>query len=236
MLPVIKRAKVSVQKAEDAAAAAIKPTVGRASRASQENAALAGLKWAPDISLRARANEFERVMASTEITHAKGVRRDVEASVAELVLLLKELRADGRRIYVIGNGGSAGVAAHAVTDFLNVGKLRASTLHDPSLLSCMSNDYGYEAAFARVLATMAAVNDVLIAISSSGQSANIRNAAAEMRRLGGKVVTLSGFKRDNPLRSLGDMNFWLDSSDYGMVEIGHQFVLHNIADRLRLEM
>jgi D-sedoheptulose 7-phosphate isomerase len=75
---------------------------------------------------------------------------------------------------------------------------------------------------------------MLVAISSSGQSANIRNAAAEMRKLRGAVVTLSGLKRDNPLRSLGDVNFWLDSSDYGMVEIGHQFILHNVADRLRL--
>jgi D-sedoheptulose 7-phosphate isomerase len=191
-------------------------------------------KPAEAMSVRARASEFERVMASTQVTDAEGASCDVEQTVARLVLLLKELRADGRRMYVIGNGGSAGVAAHAVTDFLNVGKLRASTLHDPSLFSCMSNDYGYDVAFARILATLAASRDVLIAISSSGQSANIRNAAVEMRKLGGQVVTLSGFKRDNPLRSLGDLNFWLDSSDYGMVEIGHQFVLHNIADRLRL--
>jgi D-sedoheptulose 7-phosphate isomerase len=126
------------------------------------------------------------------------------------------------------------VASHAVTDFLNVAKLRATTLHEPSLLTCMSNDFGYEVAFARVLATLASPGDALVAISSSGQSANIRNAAAEMRKLGGQVVTLSGFKRDNPLRALGDVNFWLDSTDYGMVEIGHQFLLHNIADRIRI--
>ncbi len=65
---------------------------------------------------------------------------------------------------------------------------------------------------------------------------NIRNAAVEMRKLGGKVVTLSGFKRDNPLRSVGDMNMWLDSSDYGMVEIRHQFVLHYLAERIRLQV
>ena len=57
-----------------------------------------------------------------------------------------------------------------------------------------------------------------------------------MRELGGTAITLSGFKSDNPLRSLGDTNIWLDSTDYGMVEIGHQFVLHNVADRIRLGM
>ena len=196
----------------------------------------AALDQVQGMSLGARGAELQRVVAGTEFTDAAGKRSDTEAAVASLVAMLKDLRSAGGRLYLVGNGGSAGVAGHAVTDFLNVGKLRATTLHDPSLLTCMANDYGYEVAFARILATMASPGDVLIAISSSGQSANIRNAAAEMRRLGGRTVTLSGFKRDNPLRGLGDVNAWLDSTDYGMVEIGHQFVLHNIADRIRLGM
>ena len=186
------------------------------------------------MTLGARGVEFQRVVAATEATDQAGRRSDTEAAMAAMVGRLKELRSAGGRLYLVGNGGSAGVASHAITDFLNVAKLRAMTLHEPSLLTCMSNDFGYEVAFARILATLASPGDVLIAISSSGQSANIRNAAAEMRKLGGKTVTLSGFKRDNPLRALGDVNFWLDSTDYGMVEIGHQFVLHNIADRIRI--
>jgi D-sedoheptulose 7-phosphate isomerase len=75
--------------------------------------------------------------------------------------------------------------------------------------------------------------DLVFAISSSGKSMNIRNAALHAAAGGGQVVTLSGFAGDNPLRSMGSINFWLDSSDYGMVEIGHQFILHNISDRLR---
>lgn len=186
------------------------------------------------MTLGARGAELQRVVAATEVTDLAGKRSDTETAVAGMTGMLKELRAAGGRLYLVGNGGSAGVASHAITDFLNVGKLRAMTLHEPSLITCMSNDYGYEVAFARILATLASPGDVLIAISSSGQSANIRNAAAEMRKLGGKTITLSGFKRDNPLRALGDVNIWLDSTDYGMVEIGHQFVLHNIADRIRL--
>ncbi len=187
------------------------------------------------MSLGARVAEFQRVLASMEVTDQSGAPQDIEAAMSSLVEWLDALRARGGHLYLVGNGGSAGIASHAVTDFLKFGKLRATTLHDPSLLTCMSNDFGYEVAFARILATVASRNDVLFAISSSGQSENIRNAAAEMRKLGGKVVTLSGFKRANPLRSLGDLNIWLDSSDYGMVEIGHQFVLHNLADRIRLQ-
>jgi D-sedoheptulose 7-phosphate isomerase len=188
------------------------------------------------MTLGTRGAEFQRVVANTEATDQAGKRADTEAAMAGLVARLKELRAAGGRLYLVGNGGSAGVAAHAVTDFLNVAKLRATTLHEPSLLTCMANDFGYEVAFARVVATLAGPGDMLIAISSSGNSANIRNAATEMSKLGGKVLTLSGFKRDNPLRALGDINLWLDSTDYGMVEIGHQFLLHNLADRIRVGM
>jgi D-sedoheptulose 7-phosphate isomerase len=191
-------------------------------------------KQAQAMDLAARGAEFQLVVAGAEATGRDGDRRDTEKTFAGLVGDLKELRSKGSRLYLVGNGGSAGVAAHAVTDFLNVGKLRASTLHDPSLLTCMANDFGYENAFARILATVGAPGDTLIAISSSGNSANIRNAVTEMRKLGGATITLSGFKRDNPLRALGDVNLWLDSGDYGMVEIGHQFLLHNLADRLRL--
>ena len=187
-----------------------------------------------DMTLGARGVEFQRVIGSTEITDGAGAARVAEAGIAGLVAVMKQLRERGGRLYVIGNGGSAGVASHAVTDFVNVGRLRATTLHDSSLITCMSNDYGYENAFARILSISASPEDVLVAISSSGQSKNMCNAAATMRGLGGSTITLSGFKRDNPLRSLGDTNIWLDSTDYGMVEIGHQFVLHNVADRLRL--
>jgi D-sedoheptulose 7-phosphate isomerase len=196
----------------------------------------AAVKEALDISLVARSAEFRNVIASAEFTDQNGNRRQTEEAIASLVTALKELRKRGGYLYFVGNGGSAGVASHAVTDFVNVGKLRATTLHDSALLTCMSNDYGYEAAFARIISTVASPKDMLIAISSSGQSRNIRNAAAAIRELGGTAITLSGFKVDNPLRLLGDVNIWLDSSDYGMVEIGHQFVLHNLADRLRLGM
>jgi D-sedoheptulose 7-phosphate isomerase len=185
------------------------------------------------MALEGRASEFAAVLAAAVATN-RVAQKPTESMVREVTDLLVRLRDRKGRLYVVGNGGSAGVASHAVTDFLNVGRLRATTLHDPALLTCMSNDYGYEVAFANVLKVMAEPDDVLIAISSSGKSMNIRNAAEAMRALGGTCITLSGFESSNPLRSMGDFNFWLDSKDYGMVEIGHQFILHNIADRLRL--
>jgi D-sedoheptulose 7-phosphate isomerase len=146
------------------------------------------------------------------------------------------VRKNARNLYLVGNGGSAGVASHSATDFFNVAKLKAVTLHESALLTCMANDFGYENAFARMLSQMVQPGDVVIAISSSGNSPNIRNAATQARENGGTVVTLSGFASDNLLRSMGEINIWLDSNQYGLVEIGHQFILHNVSDRFGAEL
>ena len=151
--------------------------------------------------------------------------------MAAAMKMLMGVRENRGSVYVIGNGGSASIASHAVIDFVHVAKLQAFTLHDSALLTCMANDYGYENAFARILSQVIKPGDALIAISSSGNSENIRNASVQVSENGGMVITLSGFAHDNPLRSMGDLNIWLDASDYGLVEIGHQFVLHNISDR-----
>jgi D-sedoheptulose 7-phosphate isomerase len=192
---------------------------------------------APDldlgISLSSRVAAFGEIVRSAKITDACGAALDAEPAMQQLFGLLVGLREEGGMLYVVGNGGSASVASHAVTDFLNVGKLRATTVHDSSLITCMANDFGYEAAYARILSILAKPSDVLVAISSSGRSPNIVNAVNAFRNQGGVAITLSGFSSDNPLRGLGHYNIWLDSADYGSVEIGHQFVLHNLADRLR---
>ena len=175
--------------------------------------------------------EFSVLLGRSEITGKNGTALGVEPGLAAAMQLLGQARKDKKSVYVIGNGGSASIASHTVNDFVNVAKLRAYTLHDSSLLTCMANDYGYENAFARILSEVASSNDVLIAVSSSGNSKNIRNAAVQAATGGMFIVTLSGFASDNPLRSLGDINVWLDSRSYGQVEIGHQFILHNLADR-----
>ena len=187
------------------------------------------------MALNARLSELHTVISSTQVTNPSGNRLDAETSIVQVLDLLRDLRRRKGSLYLVGNGGSAAVASHSMTDFLKVARLRAATLHDSSLITCMANDYGYENAFGAILSILAQPGDALIAISSSGKSPNICNAAAKVRELGGSVITLSGFAPDNPLRALGNLNIWLDSRDYGIVEIGHQFVLHNVADRLGLE-
>lgn len=186
--------------------------------------------------LSVRSNEFNSILEKSVCTNGSGQSYHLEQSLNKFMEQLKYNRDNGRSVYIIGNGGSAAVASHAITDFTNVCRLRAFTLHESSLITCMSNDFGYENAYACLVKTVTCPGDILIGISSSGNSLNICNAAKMATEMGGIVITLSGFNQDNPLRKLGDLNFWLDSCDYGYVEIGHLFMLHNISDRIGAEM
>ena len=178
-----------------------------------------------------RLSSFKLVLSNVRITNSSVLELSIEEGLHNFYLTLSKLKDTSGCLYIIGNGGSAGVASHAATDFFNVAKIKTFTLHESSLLTCMTNDYGYENGFARMLDQVINKNDVLIAISSSGNSINIRNAADIAKKHQANIITLSGFSKDNPLRKMGDINIWLDSDDYGFVEIGHQFLLHNIADR-----
>lgn len=184
------------------------------------------------MALRQTIEQFNRLLNEVVYSDAHGQTLDAEIVIAAVLGELVRVREQQGKILVIGNGGSAAIASHVITDLRNVGGLCALTLHEAAPLTCFTNDYGYEHAFAKQIAAFAHPRDLLIAISSSGQSANIVNAARAANDNGVAVLTLSGFNADNPLRRLGNWNVWLDSRHYGLVELGHLFVLHHISDRL----
>jgi len=144
--------------------------------------------------------------------------------------MLTQLRDRKGIAYVIGNGGSAGIASHFSTDLIKALKIPSATLFDSNIMTCLSNDYGYEEVFSYQLFQIMKSQDLLIAISSSGKSPNIIKAANVALQKGAPCITLSGFQKENPLRTLGDLNFWVDRSDYGLVETVHFILLHSIVD------
>lgn len=140
-----------------------------------------------------------------------------------------------KMLYFIGNGGSAGIAMHMTTDFLKNGRMKTHSLHDPATLTCLGNDYGYEYVFSKQLEIVAEKGDLLVAISSSGNSANIINAVDVAREKGCHIITLSGFEPDNKLRQLGDINIYVPSMEYGIVESIHNLILQQIVDELMVQ-
>ena len=186
-----------------------------------------------NFTLMDEAGQFQALVEKIAFTGCDGGSLSYEEGIKKNLEMLGNLRDQGGNLFLVGNGGSAGVVSHILTDFINVDKLNARTLHESSLLSCMSNDYGYENSFSEPLSTLAREKDLLIVVSSSGRSPNIHNAVKSIKKAGGDAITLSGFSQDNPLRSMGDLNIWLDSTSYGLVEIGHLFYLHYLSGRLK---
>lgn len=143
---------------------------------------------------------------------------------------LKILTQTHKRLIVIGNGGSAGIAMHTLADYANAGGFKTIDFYGPALLTCMSNDYGYENVFSKPIEMFAEKGDVLFAISSSGKSPNILRACEAALDKKCQVITFSGFSSDNPLRKLGRTNFYVPSTHYGFVELTHQILIHSILD------
>ena len=115
-------------------------------------------------------------------------------------------------------------------DLCNRVGVRALVFNDPPVLTALANDHGYESAFERLISVWARPGDLLMAISSSGQSENILAAVAAGEQRGCLLLTFSGFKSDNPLRSAGDWNFYVASEAYGEVEVAHHALGHYLTD------
>lgn len=156
----------------------------------------------------------------------------VAPAAEDLSLLMRQGRADRRQLFFVGNGGSAGIAVHMTADFLKNGKMRTVDLYGVPTLTCFANDYGYEYVFGKQIELLADPGDLLVAISSSGNSPNILRAADTMREIGGSIVTFTGFTEDNKLRAKGDRNLYVPSSEYGIVESIHNQILQQVVDEI----
>ncbi|HTB32518.1 MAG TPA: SIS domain-containing protein, partial [Bacteroidia bacterium] len=135
-----------------------------------------------------------------------------------------------KRIFFIGNGGSNSICSHMMEDFAKMGRFPTFSFSDAALITCYANDYGYENAMMEWLKIHFTDDDLLIAISSSGESKNILNAVEYVKSTQQKIITLSGFKKDNSLSRSGNLNIQLSVSNYGIVECFHQVILHIILD------
>jgi D-sedoheptulose 7-phosphate isomerase len=134
---------------------------------------------------------------------------DFEAALNDVVEEITATKKRQGQVIIVGNGGSASMASHMAVDLWKNGGVRAISFNDASLLTCISNDFGYAHVFEKPVEMFAESLDLLIAISSSGKSENIIRAVEAAKKKKCRVVTLSGFKADNSLHMLGDVNFYV---------------------------
>ena len=152
------------------------------------------------------------------------------AQLEQATDMVRQIHSVGKKVFVVGNGGSAAMASHVTVDFTKAAGIRAINFNEADLITCFANDFGYENWVSKALEFYADQGDLVILISSSGKSQNILNGAKKAKEMGLFVITVSGFLPDNPLRELGNLNLWVDSTEYNIVEMTHHIWLVAIID------
>jgi D-sedoheptulose 7-phosphate isomerase len=165
-------------------------------------------------------------LAGTVVTDRKANALPQEEGIRAWCRLCHGARLDERTMYFVGNGASATMASHMAADFSKNCSCRAMAFNDIAMMTAVSNDIHYADCFAVPLSRFASPGDLLITVSSSGNSPNIIRAIEKALAIGMRIVTVSGMKPDNRSRRMGDLNFWVPADTYGLVEASHQVLLH----------
>lgn len=148
----------------------------------------------------------------------------------KIVQMIKDTKKNKKKVILVGNGGSAAMASHVSVDLTKMCKIRSINFNEADFLTCFSNDFGYEKWVQKALYFHADKNDLLICVSSSGSSKNIINGAKFGKKMGCKVVTLTGFSKKNQVKKIGHINLWLNSKNYNLIEMTHHVWLLSIVD------
>ena len=159
--------------------------------------------------------------------------RTTQKKFTLFIKLLKDIKKSKKKVMIMGNGASASIANHFATDLTKIAGIKTINFNESNLITCLANDYGYENWLKKALEFYADKNDLIILVSSSGKSKNILNAAKYGNTKNIKIVTFSGFKKNNPLSKLGRINFWVNSKKYNHIETVHLTWLLSIVDFLK---
>ena len=135
------------------------------------------------------------------------------------------------RIIILGNGGSNSVASHISQDYMKFHSKKVSVLSDPSMITMLSNDFGYDHAYEKFLDYYVEKDTLVIIMSSGGESPNMLNALEWCENENTDYGVLTGFKQDNTIRKSATNSLWnyhIASDSYGVVECVHQIFLHGV--------
>ena len=175
-------------------------------------------------------NTYLKKYLKTQADLIKKIKTNSIVNIYESLTKLSK----NNKVFIFGNGGSAAVASHFALDLSNNSDIKCFTLPDMSMISCLSNDYGYENLFSKYLTIYGNKDDILILISSSGNSKNIINAYKCAQKLKFKnIFTLSGFNKKSPLSKISKNNIWINSKNYNQIENLHQVCLLSVVDLFR---
>lgn len=180
-------------------------------------------------------NELITMLEHTEIwINASQIskRRNYDEGFPLLVDIFTRHKEKNTQLFFMGNGGSSAIASHMTADFMKNGGMNTYSLYDNAVTTCMGNDYGYEYIFSKPMEFLVKKGDLVVAISSSGNSRNILNAIETADKKGAEIITFTGFEPDNMAKQMGSINVYVPSRKYGIVESIHNLILQQIVDMI----
>lgn len=169
------------------------------------------------------------------------IEKELAPQIAEMVALLVETFTRGGKLLVMGNGGSAADAQHFVAEIVGRFKLERRGLPaialstDTSILTAIGNDYGFDRVFHRQVEALAAPGDLVVGISTSGNSPNVQQALILAREKGCRTVGLLG-KDGGSIKQYCDLALVVPTPDTPRVQEGHITIIHIVCDLLEKTM
>ena len=169
------------------------------------------------------------------------VERELSPLIAEMVTALVETFERGGKLMVMGNGGSAADAQHFVAEIVGRFKMERRALPaialstDTSILTAIGNDYGFDSVFSRQVEALAAPGDLIVGISTSGNSPNVLKALELAREKGCRTVGLLG-KDGGSIKDACDLALIVPTNDTPRVQEGHITIIHIVCDLLEKTM
>lgn len=169
------------------------------------------------------------------------LERELSPLIAGMAGLISSALADGRKLLVMGNGGSAADSQHFVAEIVGRFKMERRALPavalstDTSILTAIGNDYGFDSVFSRQVEALAASGDVVVGISTSGNSPNVLKALNTARELGCHTIGLLG-KDGGSIKAACDLALVVPSSDTPRIQEGHITIIHIVCDLVEKEL
>ena len=176
-------------------------------------------------------NEVEKGIQHIIVTDKSSAEIDVQEALDLWSAKAKKTRDElNGLIFFCGNGASATMAEHMSHDWFQNAEVNTATCAETAHITAISNDLSYEEVFSYRIRRILSDKDILVTISSSGNSPNIIKALEAGREQGAYCITFSGKNADNHSRMMGDLNFYIPLDTYGLVESAHAVVLHAALD------
>ena len=164
------------------------------------------------------------------VEYKNTINKDLSNEILKLQELVNETKSLNSKVIISVNGRSSSIARHISIDLTKQAKIRILNFNEDNLITFFSNNFRYENWLLKSIEYYSDRNDLIILISSKGKSGNMFNASKFIKIKKMKLIKFTFFNINNLLKKISDLNFWVNSKFYNIIENTHQIWLTILYD------